>query len=60
MCGCESRVMEGMQIQLHTPELDDHRKAMVELTFAEITSVRPVKEWRLRPPGTWIPDGDQP
>ena len=35
VCGCESRVMEGMQIQLHTPELDDHRKAMVELTFAE-------------------------
>ncbi|MCF8239473.1 MAG: (2Fe-2S)-binding protein [Saprospiraceae bacterium] len=35
VCGCESRAAEGMNIQLHTAELDDHRKAMVELTFAE-------------------------
>ena len=35
VCACESKTQANMSIQLHTPELDDQRMAIVEMIFAE-------------------------
>lgn len=33
--GCTCRVSEGMDIEIHTPELIDNRKAIIEMLYAE-------------------------